>query len=623
MPRTRRRKPQRNLRDPPQSCSCGSGASRARCCAANVTLTDGRRLTAEALVEHAARAFQQGDPNTARQLLEAVRKVAPCQPQALHLAGLVALREHDLPGATHYFQQAIAHGLDDAKAQFDLATALGRQGQTAEATQALERAVTLEPNFPEAWHRLFYLRLAGDDPVGAATMTPRLTGRYALAGTDWQALAASLHHAREDDRAIASLHTALWVYPDDADLHASLAGILETLDRREEAEAAVAAALRLDAAQPMAVIVDARLRRRCGDIQGARRRLVGLHADKIPDAGTRIQFHREEIRIHEALDQHADAFRAARRMNDAIREDKPGKGAFEAMDRRLSAIEAGLPAWTEAIQAHPEPATDHRTSTRSPSAKRDPIFVLGFPRTGTTVLEMLLTQHPDVTGVGESMAIPEAETTLLQAGLSPADPGSGHPGQDTAQIIDQARRVARKRWQQDSGQCSGRPIFVDKHPMNAVYLTTIARLFPAATIVRMVRHPLDTVISCYFQPFTNNESWHTSIPETARFLARVDEHLRVAASHLPLKWIDVRMEDAIRAPDETLAAITDLHGLTAMPDRLRIQGETAYRTRTASYEQIRQPLSADFAERRSAYRAFVDAETHAPLRAMTTRWGYE
>lgn len=597
-------------------CGCGSGRRYGQCCGATVELDGGRTATVTAVVGDAARRIEQGDTGAAATAIDAALAVVPKHPQALFLKGYLALVRDDPGGAVTHMERAIRHGLRDAAAHLHLATAFGRLQRRQDAEQALLRAVALKKDFRDAWHRLMQLRRESGNAVAAYEAARRANALAPLSVAEWEDLASALHRIGADRHAIDALRRAVATWPESPLLHASLAGILASSHYADEAREAVDEALRLDPDHPLALLISARLLRRGGELAEAGARLARLTPEHMTDTAMRAQVHWEQVKLNEQLERPDAAFEAAEKMNAAVREGQTLKGTFDEVEQRLAGIESRLPARAPDVDGDATPGTDG--GAKAPR----PLFILGFPRTGTTVLEMLLAQHPAIAAAGESRAIPEAEAMLAAHRLSPQECFSGEPSAREARAIASVRKAARARLQADSGATADAHVIVDKYPLNAMHMATIALLFPGATVIRMVRHPLDTAISCYLQLFGNDDAWHTSLHETCRFLARIDQHLERIHDRLPLDWINLRLEDMISAPEETVNGIFEAQGLAEMTTPLRLEGDASYHTRTASHEQVRGAVSDAHLQRRREYRRFVDDECRSLLADMCARWDY-
>lgn len=212
---------------------------------------------------------------------------------------------------------------------------------------------------------------------------------------------------------------------------------------------------------------------------------------------------------------------------------------------------------------------------------RAPIFVVGMPRSGTSLVEQILASHPDVYGAGE--------LTLFDRAI--ADAGTEDPlalGRRYLELLDAVAPAGRR--------------VVDKLPSNFRNAALIHLALPRARIVHCTRDPLDTCFSCYVTQFSGRQDFSWDLVETGRYYrsyAALMEHWRAVLP--PGTMLDVRYEDVVagfEANARRLLAFCDLPWDDAV---LRFH-ETSRPIRTASYKQARQPIYATSVRAADAYR---------------------
>ena len=213
---------------------------------------------------------------------------------------------------------------------------------------------------------------------------------------------------------------------------------------------------------------------------------------------------------------------------------------------------------------------------------RAPIFVVGMPRSGTSLIEQILASHPDVHGAGELLlfdrAIAEAGTDDLAA-----------LGGRYLALLD-AIAPADKR-------------VVDKLPSNFRHVALLHLALPRARIVHCVRDPLDTCFSCYVTHFTARQDFSWDLAEAGRYYrayAALMEHWRAILP--PGVMLDIAYEDVVgdvEASARRILAFCDLPWNDAV---LRFY-ETSHPIRTASFKQARQPIYTTSVRAADPYRA--------------------
>jgi tetratricopeptide (TPR) repeat protein len=277
---------------------------------------------------------------------------------------------------------------------------------------------------------------------------------------------------------------------------------------------------------------------------------------------------------------------------------------------------AALKPFVEALPPFP-PATDGGPT--GPGAPRRHVFLVGFPRSGTTLLELVLASHPDVVTLEERPLLEPAENEFL---VSPAsfqrllDAGDDllDPFRDLywRQVADRGVEVAGK-------------VFVDKLPLGSVLIPLIARLFPSARILFAERDPRDVVLSCFRRGFKVNPSMYqfVSLEAAAGFYDAVmsvaDRYRRLAPDRVhPVRYetLVTDFEGQVRA----ICAFADLEWNERLNDFARTARSRTIRTPSAP--QVRKGLYTSGAGQWRRYAAHL-----APVRAILMPWvdtlGYE
>ena len=214
-----------------------------------------------------------------------------------------------------------------------------------------------------------------------------------------------------------------------------------------------------------------------------------------------------------------------------------------------------------------------------------PVFVVGMPRSGTTLIEQILASHPDVFGAGELMDIPSISRTLTRHTADGAPyPSCIHSLEATTfRGFGEAyiRRVG-------SLHATARRI-VDKYPINYEHLGLIALLLPQAHIIHCRRNALDTCLSCYFQRFRKGHAYAYDLGHLGanyRDYQRIMEHWRDV---LPMPMLEMDYEVLVREPENASRQLIDFCGLPW--DARCLEFHAVDRpVSTASQWQVRRPI---------------------------------
>lgn len=216
------------------------------------------------------------------------------------------------------------------------------------------------------------------------------------------------------------------------------------------------------------------------------------------------------------------------------------------------------------------------------------VFLLGFPRSGTTLLEQLLAAHPQVRTLEEEPLLAAAYEAFLAdeaACASLAELGQ----EEAAAWAEHYWRAVQSRVPDFGGK-----LFVDKQPAGTVNLPVIARLFPRAKILFAIRDPRDVVLSCFRQSFQMNAMTYafTDLLETADCYDACMTFAALARERLPLDWTDVRHEDLIEDVEGELDRILAYLGLPGHESVIDVAAVANARPiRTPSATQVRAGLN--------------------------------
>lgn len=481
-----------------------------------------------------------------------------------------ALSRGDL-GATHRFATTLlSENSKDAEAHFLLGVAESSTGRIRSGIRHIDRAVRLDPQgeYCANLAKLFTMvRQDGD----AASMLQ--AAEQALPGDALSRDTMGCVYARLGNHAAALVHfsEAVRLEPGHAGYRYNQATTLNFLGRTEEAEAALEALIALSPEDARAHHLLAGLRRqnpecnhigRLAEIRGSARKprdrlLLGYAlAKELEDVG----------QLDEALDTLCC-------VNAEHRRTLPY--AFERDAASFDAIEAAWPL--------PKPVGE--------AAADSPIFVVGMPRTGTTLVDRILSSHPAVESAGELQAMPlavkKAAGTRTPTVLDP-DTIAAAAGSDMAEIGRDFLQRATHHRRNPSLR------FTDKFPGNFQYLGFIARALPASRIICLRRHPMDTVLSNFRNLFAVTSRYYDysyDLLDIAAYYMRFDRLMALWREALADRLIEVRYEDLIADQEGETRRILAHCGLDWDERCLSFHTNSAP-VSTPSAAQVREPIYA-------------------------------
>ena len=529
-------------------------------------------------------------------------ELAPHSSEAIDNLGNVRLRQGDIDEALECYLRALELDPRGAIPRLNIARLLQKRGQYRKAAELYEEAQALDPD-PVLYH----------DNLGGLAFC-----------CGWF------------DEAARQSRQAVEHDPGFAGAHLGLGKALLEQGRLDEAESCLREAMRLDPGQVDALAALARLQAERGDFDRSCRsaraalalrpgladayfqlsiNLKGRMPDDEIEAMQRLLGRRylpEDTRGSLSLglaavldarglrDQAAELFQAGNALKAASR---AARGEAYDADRYTDRIDRLITTFSEGFLAA-------RRGWGNPDPR--PVFVVGFPRSGTTLTEHILAAHPEVHGAGE---LPDVywvlESLPKVVGQPLADPlealGALNP--------ETARSAARRyldRLDELAPPAASR--VVDKMPENIELLGLIAILWPAARVIHCRRDPRDIAVSCWQTNFARLD-WTNDPDHIARRLADYQRLLAHWCRVGPMPWLDVNYEDLIADVEGQARRLIRFLGLAWDPACLRFH-EARRAVRTASMLQVRQPVYPHSVGRWRRYEAIL-----RPLFQALERYG--
>lgn len=218
-----------------------------------------------------------------------------------------------------------------------------------------------------------------------------------------------------------------------------------------------------------------------------------------------------------------------------------------------------------------------------------PIFIVGMPRTGTTLLERLLSSHSQVSSVGEFTVFPSLLAELVNERLTGA--AKGEQASDASLRID-FRELGRRYTAAARQLSGGRPYFVDKLPFNFLYCGYILAALPNAKLIHLMRDPLDTCYAVYKTLFFNAYYYSYDLDELADYFVGYREQMNHWHQVMPGRILDVQYEELVHDPEAQARRVLAWCGLP-WEDAVLAYHEHDRPSTTASAMQVRKPVYTD------------------------------
>ena len=548
-----------------------------------------------------------GKLREAERLARRVLGAIPDQPDALHLLATVARESGRTDLAIDLYERLLRKHPGIPIAQNNLGNLLQERREWQRAIACYEAALAHDPRYMSAYFNLGRALLQINDPVRAESC---LRQAGALAPNDApvrSTLARAIVEQGRTEEALEEVRRSIELDPDASDLLNDAGVVYGTIGDFETAREFYRSALAFDPGNAKASLNLAKSKRFTA--QHDEDADLILAAARHPAASTSAQrdLHLALGKIHDDRGEWDTAFgyydRANRPFAAAALEQV--ESSLALMDRMRAVFDSD---WFATL---PAPASPDPT----------PVFIVGMPRSGTTLVEQLLAAHPDVHGAGELSGILRlAAEVASQAGME-VDPlrtgvvsmtaasraGAEEAYPECVRALDAAQiaSLGKRYLEQLRTHSSEAARITDKLPGNYLHLGFIATILPGAKLIHCRRDPLDTAISVYFTDFMVGHEYSNDL----RAIGRQIREMRALMAHweavLGKRLLTVDYETLVADPEPVTRAMV-AHVDLAWDDACLRHHEVARAVHTASAWQVRQPVYKRSAGRATRYDRFLD-----------------
>jgi len=486
------------------------------------------------------------------------------------------------------WERVLAARPDDADAWHNFAKLLGDLRQLARSREAFERSLTLQPDRIPTMSAYARMLAACGDHDGAESLWQRVIKLQPQVMDGYQGLAEVQFGRGHLERTLGTYRIGSEAVPTAPEMHMGLAQLLEDLGDKAGAERSFRKALEVRPGWAMALEGLLTL------IRGKAEPELITQARSILEDAKRPPQDRANVgfglgKALDAQDQPQAAFDVWRLAN-ASRRNHVGpydrKLAVDRVDRTIREFTA------ERIE---------RLSAMGSPDER-PVFVLGMPRSGTSLVEQIISAHPDATGYGELRDIARLARELPQRSGSIQRWPEALPAVDGPVLRAAADDYLASLRTRESSDASR---WVDKAPLNFFHVGLIAALFPKAVIIWCQRDPRDICLSIYGENFALEQGFATDLVDLGVFYREYMRLMRHWSTVLPGRMYTCIYEDMVANPEQQARALIDAVGLPWDDACLRFY-EQNRPVLTPSRWQVRQPVYGRSVGRWKKYQQWLD-----------------
>jgi tetratricopeptide (TPR) repeat protein len=474
--------------------------------------------------------------------------------------------------------------------------ALGiREKRYPEAEALLEQAVKVAPGFSRAWSDLCQVQLEQEkhaDTIRSAGALIKLK-RYSADGHIWlaAATAASGNHAD----AIEAYDEALEIAPQHVGAMCGKGNACRTIGDHDGAVAAFRSSVKANPLHAEAYWNLANLKTFRFEDQELEDMLALVGDPRISDEG-QVQLNNALGLELEGRKEYDRAFEFIDNGN-ILRRGEEFYDRVENEERANLTIDVFTPQFIDDNAGHgnPDPA---------------PIFIVGLPRSGSTLLEQILASHSMVDGTHELADLGKT----VRSNPTLTTPPARYPTSIADIDADGFRQMGDEYIERTRRHRGDSPFFTDKNPNNFVHLGLLHLMLPNAKIINARRHPLDSCFGCYKQLFASGQPFTYDLEELGEYYLQYQRLMDHWHSILPGKVLDVQYEEVVADLEGEVRRILDYCGLEFEESCLRFH-ETERSVKSASSEQVRTPIYSSSVKTWRHYETHLAAliETLEPL----------
>jgi tetratricopeptide (TPR) repeat protein len=528
--------------------------------------------------------------------VESFEKVLAVKPgsAATHVNLGVALKKQgETKTAITHFKKALAIKPDYADAYYNIGTIYADQGKLEKAIAVYNQAIAIEPDYAEAFYNMgVILQEQGklEEAIEAYTKALAIKPDHAEAYSN---MGVTLQEQGKLEEAIEAYNKALAIKPNYADAWSNGAEALEKWNKLEQLDLWLERAFQILEPVPSDInFMKSKLLWRNKDKQGAIKIISNIDFGAITSIRKR-DYLNLKAKCCEASKDYDLAFNCFKDMNEYATKSKDyltldPESYFQNIKDQLTILNSN--------------SSKNLVGRVTEQTDVVPVFLVGFPRSGTTLLDTILRSHSSIDVVEEQPAVRSALEFIQKSGFSAIEQALPQ------EVLVGARKAYITELIKHTEYVDNKSILIDKLPLNLLEIPLIRQLYPRAKFILALRHPLDTILSCWMQNFKLNPAMANMVDlaRTVEFFCLSMETFKICKTKYNLNVHQIKYEDVLENFRGEISALLEFLDL-GWEDQMENYQKTALnrgRINTPSYSQVVQPIYQD-----SKYR-WLNYENH-------------
>ncbi len=541
-----------------------------------------------------------------------ILKISPKNASAHHIYGSALQCLNQFDAAIKEYKIAIALDKNLTEAHYFLGNIYQLMGNPESAAKNFYNAIELNPDFYQALNNLGATLIELNRPIDAKKIIDRalnidpnsiqllcnIAGFYTLDNNLEKALEfaekahkasptfidalkilGKIHYQKSDYSNALDCYTKAYEYSKDEKLTAYIAQILERRSEFSEANELITPLIKAGQTDIVTLMTYSALSRKFENQREAVELIETSIMNGNFDDTALISLYSELGKHYDAFKEYDEAFNNYEKAN--LLERKLNK-QFDEINEIKQFDNIRVEDITNWHKEYPAPFWQKIPSSNNKSER--PIFIVGMFRSGTTLCEQILSSHPDVYGAGELPDINHLSYTIKPSKIHDKSPAS------LAEVTEEQLANTAKSYLETLDTCSSTAArVVDKMPTNFMHLGFIAKMFPNAHIIHMIRDPRDSCLSMYFQRFGAQMTFTTDLIELADYHLTYQAYMRYWNKVLDIKIHDVVYEDLMGDQENMTREMLNFCGLEWDEQCMNFH-KSKRDVNTPSYDQVRKPL---------------------------------